>query len=121
MLRVWAVRVNPNRMDVLKATLDLLRRHGYGMLSTAQIFLERFRRVEFKPSVAHELPRFWKKLFSAIKLEVIDIDAQDDLQLWVEVKAFLSKNTLKTKVKECFRLMRFTIYCGHRMAVETFQ
>ena len=85
---------------MLEALLNLLGNQCYGMLTPAQVLLERLRGIKLESLVAHELPCLRKIVLATSKLEVVDIDAQDDLQITVEIKAFASKDALKCKVEK---------------------
>ena len=85
---------------MFKALLNFLGDKCYGMLTTTHVLLERLRGVQLESLVEHELPCLRKRILATSKLEVADIDAQDDLQMRVEIKAFPSKNALKSKVEK---------------------
>ena len=85
---------------MLEAMLNLLGRQCYGVLTTAQVFFERLRRIELESFIAHELPCLRKRILVTGKFEIIDVDAQDDLQMRVEIKTFPSKDTLKSRIEQ---------------------
>ena len=85
---------------MFEALLNFLGNQCYGMLTATQVFLERLGGIQLESLVAHELPRLRKRILETSELEVVDIDAQDDLQMRVEIKAFPSKNTLKSTVEK---------------------
>ena len=85
---------------MFEALLHFLGNQCYGMLTTTQVLLERLGGIQLESVVAHELPCLGKRILATSELEVVDIDAQDDLQMRVEIKALLSKNTLKSKVEK---------------------
>ena len=121
LLGSWEIGINSNRVNIFKSLLNFLGCQCDGMLSTAQILFEGFRRVKFKALIPHQLPRLTKRLFASSELEVVDVDAQDHVQLRMEVQAFPTTNTLKTKVQKSIGIVLFPIEPRHRMAVQTFK
>ena len=85
---------------MFEALLNFLGSQCYGILTTTQVFLERLGGIQLESLVAHELPCLRKRIFATSKLEVVDIDAQDDLQMRKEIKSFPSKDTLKSRVEK---------------------
>ena len=56
-------------------------------LSAAKIVPEWCRRIKYKAAVDDELPALFERSLLAHKFEVVDVDAQDELEPSVEEKA----------------------------------
>ena len=85
---------------MLEAMLNLLGRQCYGVLTTTQELFARLRGIELESLIAHKLPCLRKRILATSKFEIIDVDAQEDLHMRVEIKTFPSKDTLKSKVEQ---------------------
>ena len=94
---------------MFRPLLNFLKCQRNRMLSASQVFLEWLGRIQFKAFVPHQLPCLAKRILASSKLEVVNIDAQDDLQFGVKIEAFSTKNALKTIVLKSFGIMPLPI------------
>ena len=80
---IW---LDPYHVNVFEASLDFFRCDGDGVLPTSQVFLERFKWVQLKTFVSHKLPCFGQGILFAGEFGIVDINAEDDLQRWMEIE-----------------------------------
>ena len=86
-------------------------------LSAAKVVPEWSRRIKDKAAVDDELPTFFERSLSAHKFEVVDVDAQNELEPSVEEEALPTLNGLKTTFQQFFCEVVFPVFATHWVAV----
>ena len=86
-------------------------------LNAAKVVPEWCRRIKDKAAVDDELPALFERSLFAYKFEVVDVDAQHELEPAVEEKALPALNKLEITFQWFFGEVISPVFAAHRVAV----